>query len=476
MTAPKIMIVVLDGLRPDLVTQEDMPILRAFLERAATYANSRCVFPSQTRVNATALGAGAPPRASGVVMNKQFDANIFADKVMHTGMLADVTAAEEAYSGRFVDAVTLGDALSAAGLTFSVVSSASAGTTHLVNPHADRNGQISLCLRDWGLSRPADVADDMLERFGPVEKAGFPNSGRLHQQTTILLEGIIPDYSPDVVLNWYNEPDWTQHKKGLGSAEAVGALKSLDEELDRLFTALPDTTFIITSDHGHITGRERIDLPAGLDAAGIPFRPAGGLALAASLGSVGGLWLRDGDNSRVRDAITWLTEQTWCAAVFADSPQANAFPRSMLNNDHARSPAIFYTMRSDDEANVNGIPGSGCFASDIEVGGSFHGGPSKWEMSNLLALAGEGIGASASLTEPAGICDIAPTVLHLLGLPKTATMTGRVLREALGEAMSEPVIDSETLSYGGTRRTIRTARLDGAVYFLDLTLAAEAAE
>ncbi len=474
MTAPKIMIVVLDGLRPDLVTRQIMPVLRTHLDRAATYPESRCVFPSQTRVNATALGAGAQPRATGVVMNKLFDANVFADKVMQTGRLADVDAAEQAYGGRFIDAQTLGDSVHAAGLKLAVVSSASAGATHFVNPHAKQNGQISLCLRNWDLSKPANVAKDILERFGPIADEGFPNAGRLKQQTTMLLEGIIPTYKPDVVINWYNEPDWTQHKKGLGSPEAVAALQALDGELARLFTKLPNTNFIITSDHGHITGRERVDLAAQFEGAGFPFRPEQIAPMAASLGSIGGLWVRGGDAGLLDGAVTWLSEQPWCAAVFAESESDRVFSRTVLGNDHPRSPAVFYTMRSDDTENAHGIPGNGYFGSNIQVGGSFHGGPSRWEMNNLLALSGPGIVEAKALTAPAGICDIAPTVLHLLGLEPTPTMNGRILWEALGTPKDEASYDTQTCNYGGARRTIRTARQGGASYFMELILETEA--
>lgn len=471
MTAPKIVIVVLDGLRPDLVTPHHMPVLRAHLDRSATYTESRCVFPSQTRVNATALGAGAQPRATGVVMNKLFDTNIFADKMMHTGRLADVAAAEQAYNGRFIEPQTLGDAVHNAGLRLAVVSSASAGATHFVNPHAEQNGQISLCLRNWGLSKPESVARDILERFGPITEDGFPNTARLQQQTTILLEGVIPTYKPDVVINWYNEPDWTQHKKGLGSPEAVAALQALDAELSRLFTELPpDTTFIITSDHGHITGRERIDLSSQFEGAGFPFRPDQMAPMAGSLGSVGGLWIRGGDTGLLDDVTMWLSEQPWCAAVFSAATNDRAFSRTLLGNDHLRSPAVFYTLRSDGTENAHGIPGSGFFGSDIDVGGSFHGGPSTWEMNNLLSLSGPAISRTGALPHPAGICDIAPTVLHLLGLDPAPSMSGRILSEALGMPEDEPDYQTQSCNYGGVRRTIRTARQGKAAYFMELTL------
>ena len=233
-TRPRVLIVVFDGLRPDLVTPAHMPVLADFVHSGCRFPNSRCVFPSATRVNSAALGAGAYPSETGLVGNLFYDPAVFSDRVIHTGKREHIEKAEAAYAGRFIDGDTLGDVLAANGLEFVVVGSGSAGTTRLVNPRAEANGQVSFCMRDWSVSTPVDLADDVLERFGPIAEIGHPSTARMEQHTTMFIEGVFPARKPDVSLLWYNEPDWTQHFKGLGSPEANGALETLDRQFHRL--------------------------------------------------------------------------------------------------------------------------------------------------------------------------------------------------------------------------------------------------
>jgi len=42
----RVLIVVFDGLRPDMVTEETMPTLRRFADEGVWYPNARAVFPS----------------------------------------------------------------------------------------------------------------------------------------------------------------------------------------------------------------------------------------------------------------------------------------------------------------------------------------------------------------------------------------------------------------------------------------------
>ncbi len=57
-TAKRILIVAFDALRPDMVTPALMPNLTAFAEAGVRFSRSRAAFPSETRVNQTALVTG----------------------------------------------------------------------------------------------------------------------------------------------------------------------------------------------------------------------------------------------------------------------------------------------------------------------------------------------------------------------------------------------------------------------------------
>ncbi|MGE3984967.1 MAG: alkaline phosphatase family protein, partial [Dehalococcoidia bacterium] len=62
----KIVIVVFDGLNPELVVPEVMPRLSAFAAQGVQLANHRPVFPSVTRLNAASMVTGCFPGAHGL--------------------------------------------------------------------------------------------------------------------------------------------------------------------------------------------------------------------------------------------------------------------------------------------------------------------------------------------------------------------------------------------------------------------------
>ena len=485
MSRRRILITLFDGLRPDLVTEEHMPTLARFVAGACVFPDSRCVFPSSTRVNSTALGSGCHPGAHGVVVNKYFDGRVFSDRLLHTGDLDHVRRAEKIYGSRFVTAPSLGDTLAANDLRFAVVASGSAGTARLVNPRAGENGQVTLCSRKWESSTPTALAGDLVARFGAIPEIGFPSNERMVLQTTMFIEGVFPAYRPDVSLVWFNEPDWTQHYRGLGSPEVNSALKCLDEQFARLLdwanspASGGDVQIIAMSDHGHITARSEIDVRGAMAEAGFETRAEAvpESPLVASLGGATAVWQRDATaDGHLSDLVEWLAEQPWCGLIFSRGGAGHeggirgTLNRNILMHEHARSPDLFFTMRGDDEKNGAGIPG-GCFyaAGDIPEGGSIHGGLNPREMNNLLALSGSAIGNGRTLANPAGITDVAPTVLALLGIPAPEQMTGRVLNEAIQpdwQPDEEAVFRDDTVVSGGRRQTLRRATLDGTTYIL----------
>ena len=69
---------------------------------------------------------------------------------------------------------------------------------------------------------PDDANGEVLARFGPAPpKAGHARSrGALIDWTQrVLMEYVVPELAPDVVIDWITEPDHTQHAYGVGSPE-----------------------------------------------------------------------------------------------------------------------------------------------------------------------------------------------------------------------------------------------------------------
>src|ERR1051325_108666 len=67
-----VIVLVIDGLRPDSITQADTPNLFQLRSQGVSYENTHSVFPTVTRVNAAALVTGAYPTRNGLVSNSMY--------------------------------------------------------------------------------------------------------------------------------------------------------------------------------------------------------------------------------------------------------------------------------------------------------------------------------------------------------------------------------------------------------------------
>jgi hypothetical protein len=450
---PRFIWCVFDGLRRDMITPDIAPNLRAFIDGGVDFPSSRSVFPPVTRVNTAAMACGAIPSTTGIIANKLFDPKVFGDKLFHTGLHDHVMAAERAYGGHYVATPALGDMLAAHGLKLAVISTGSAGTTHLLNPRAAALGHVTLCLGDWRASTPADYAQHTLERFGPVPADAKPNIERMTRQIDIALNAVLPEVEPDVLIIWFTDPDATYHRHGIGSPESIAAIHHADLQFGRLLAhrdAAPDRDdcrVIVCSDHAQITARERIEVKRDMRAAGLAIGSslADGNAFAGTTAYYGAIRVANGDERELRRMADWLVDQPWCGPVFTAGGDDVAgmipgtFSKALVGIEHERAPEIYYTMTADDAINAWGLPGS-CYydSSEIAPGGGTHGGLHPIEMNNLLALGGADFKHGYTSPWPAGHTDIVPTILHFLKIAAPTGVTGRVLDEAIGNGGEPP--------------------------------------
>lgn len=458
---PRFVWCVFDGLRRDMISVDGTPNLHALLAHGVDFPSSRSVFPSVTRVNTTAMACGAIPAATGVIANKLFDPGVFEDRILHTGLFDHIAAAERAYNGHFVEVAALGDMLAGHGLSVAVVSTGSAGTTHLLNPRASSLKQVTLCLTDWRASTPSDYAQHILDRFGPIPPNAKPNIERMTRQMDMALNAVIPDIQPDVLIIWFTDPDATYHRFGLGSPESLAAIHHADAQLGRLMArrdASPDgenCQIIVCSDHGQITARERIDIRQEARTAGMEIAASatGHETFVGNIDYCGTIRVAPNDTRDLHRMVAWLMEQPWCAAIFTTTDRGTSglvpgtFSLALAGIHHKRAPQIYYTMVADDRPNAWGLPGSCYFDStDIAPGGGIHGGLHKIEMNNFLGLNGAKFKDNYVSRWPASHTDIVPTILHSFGIEIPASVTGRVLTEALAKGDVPPEAESYTIS------------------------------
>src|SRR5262249_59316976 len=138
--APLTLVLVLDGLRPDSITAEETPNLWRLRREGVDFPNSHAVFPTVTRVNATAIATGAYPVRNGIFGNRiyvrAFDPNNAFNNDDHRALLRldDVTG------GGMVLAKTPGELMAERGKRLAAGSSRSPRTGAVAQSRAPPGG------------------------------------------------------------------------------------------------------------------------------------------------------------------------------------------------------------------------------------------------------------------------------------------------------------------------------------------------
>ena len=478
MSDRRVLIVAFDALRPDMVTPATMPTLCRLADEGVRFNRSRATFPTETRVNQTALVTGARPARHGIVGNRFLEPVAAPGRLFNTGdddQLADGT---RRLGGRLTDVPVLAQMLAAAGRTLAVVSSGTPGGTRMLNHKAEELGQFRLSLHRPDASVPKAAIAEVIARVGPIPPHVIPSLSWLGYTTDVYLDYIEPMLHPDVAILWYCEPDNSYHYKGLGSPDNLAALARADAELARLLAwreraGLADELQIVTmSDHGQITvAAEAIGLAAAMSAAGFEVAEtlSDGADAALALSSAGGIYVRDSDPDLIARIVAWLQAQPWCGPVFTAYGDT-ALPRAALAMEHRRSPDIALALASDDRPNAYGITGRTQQNARYPVGGGLHGGLHSFELHNWLAMSGSAFRSALVCEAPCGVIDVLPSVLSVLGLSAPPTVEGRVLSEAFaGQAASTPPWQSGQLSASGAAGHVAHLRYTdcGEVRYLD---------
>lgn len=440
---PRFVLVALDGLRPDMVSPEATPHLAALAAAGTRFANARSVFPSETRVATPSLITGCRPGAHGMVANTVFDAAVAPDRLLRTKLVADVLAMAQGAESP-LERPSLGERMAAAGLSFALVSAGTAGAARLLNPAAERLGLFRWNVEDTEGATAAEVA----ARLGPTPPAAVPNIPRIDHATRVLLEHVLPLRRPDVALLWLSEPDIAFHYAGLRAPEAQAGLLAADAALGRIIAwrdAQPDAAeigLVVLSDHGHVTGRGKRALVEDLRRAG--FRAGTGMGpevdVVVAPAAAPGLWFRD--PALAPQVAEWLGAQDWAGPLLARDPAilpaGMALPLAVLGGGHRRSADLVVTFAGSEAADEWGLPGFAPFdAPDVPEGGGMHGGLHRAELATVLVAEGGPFRRGATVAAPCDLTDIAPTVLHLLGLGHEGA-EGRPLREAWDAAADAP--------------------------------------
>ena len=100
------LVLILDGLRPDYVTQGLMPNLYALGEQGVFADRHSAAFPSATRVNSASISAGSYPATHGLMHNKMFVREM-DDEPFSTGSARNLTRLAAFSGGRILSVPTV---------------------------------------------------------------------------------------------------------------------------------------------------------------------------------------------------------------------------------------------------------------------------------------------------------------------------------------------------------------------------------
>jgi arylsulfatase A-like enzyme len=334
-----------------------------------------------------------------------------------------------------------------------------------------------------GRSLPTEILGPITETLGP-----FPSS-HLQQDawtTKALTDFFWKDGLSVLSILWLGEPDLTQHETAPGAPEALAAIKSADENLAAVLAALDQrnargtTDIFVVSDHGFSTIERSIDLRKILNDAGFTAKTEfenepklGEVMLAGNGGSVL-FYVARHDKILTRRLVEFLQQSDFAGVIFTKEPMEGTFTLERAKMDRPEAdhlPDVEISFRWNDSKNQFGVPGMIDADWQRAAGKGTHVTLSGFDMHNTLIAAGPDFRHGQNDDLPSGNIDLAPTILHVLGITSPNRMDGRILSEAMAN-LNAPAPKAETktieatkdFASGAWRQWLQISRVGSTVY------------
>ena len=502
-----VVVVVWDGMRPDFVTEQNTPTLWKLAREGITFRNHHAVYPSATMVNGTAMVTGIYPGKSGIIANHVYRPDIDPHHSIDVELPAVVKKGDEVSGGKYILVPTIAELVQHAGGRTVIASAKTVGL--LLDRQADVGTAKNCVTLFAGKSLPAEIIPSITATLGP-----FP-SGRLQQDawtTKAMTDCFWKDGVPALSVLWLGEPDLTQHESAPGAPAALAAIKSADENLAAVLSALDQrdargrTDVFVVSDHGFSTIKRSVDLRRILNDAGFTAKieelriakdgnqSAGGIRdktefndqpkpgdimLAANGGSVL-FYVIGHDPTVTRRLVEFLQQSDFAGVIFTREPMEGTFVLEQARIQTDRAPDVVMAFRWDTSKNQFGIPGMIDADWQRAAGKGTHATLSRLDMHNMLIAAGPDFKRGQIDDLPSGNIDLAPTILQVLGIKAPSKIDGRILSEAMPAANStngdsKPGVSSQTAETktieatkhfpsGTWRQSLQISRIGTTVY------------
>jgi arylsulfatase A-like enzyme len=413
-------VVVLDGLRRDLVTEARMPALCRFARRSRVFGAHRSMFPSATRVVSASFATGCTParhEVAGNTLALMEEGRL----VYHDAGFPDFLQHKRRVTGRSLGVPTLAERVAPHG-GMILFSNVSPGAAYAHDP--DGHGYVYHRAGSFGPGRtPLEGAQALRVPQGAAGERAI--TGRF-------IDEVLMERRPPLAILWLSEPDATQHLVPLGSPEHLAALAEADanaarvvEAVDRLRDLGEDLLLILCSDHGHQTVSRIVDVEGELIAAGLKAARDSDDVVTPTSGTATLVYVHPDHAGRIAAIGAFLAGQDWVDRVIP-GPELASVGQAAVGGL-----AFALSLKSDEEHNAFGVPGRSY--ESLPVPGKVthlhcgqHGGLARYEQMPFLMIDGPGFTAATISEAPTSPIDIAPTVLAHLQVPGEG-MDGRAL-------------------------------------------------
>ncbi len=411
--AAAVVLLSIDGLKPDYVLQADthglkIPNLRRLVEEGAHATAVTGVAPTVTYPSHATMLTGVSPARHGIFSNHPFDP--FGQNQDGWYWYASDLKKE-----------TLWEAVESAGLRTASVDwpvSVGAGVSYnIVQYWRAGNAEDLKLIRALSTRGLLEEAEAELGSYPEGNDYSIAADGR----RTEFIEYVLEKKEPAFLTAYFSGLDTVQHETGPGSRETFESLEVLDRLVGRLRARA--RVLCVVSDHGFLPAESELHLNAAL-------RGAGFIDVDAS------------------DAVTGFRAFAWdqggSAMVILSSPD-DATIRQRVSELLRSLPGIDRILDREEARALGGFPEAaflvglkkgfrsggaldGPVTRDGKAGGTHGYLPGVAEMDSTFLLAGEGVPRGLDLGR-VDMRDIAPTLASLLGV-ELEDAEGRDLLEA----------------------------------------------
>jgi arylsulfatase A-like enzyme len=407
----RVVVVVLDGMRRDLIGEENTPALVGLAGRAQSFIAHSSVFPSATRVVSASFATGCYP-ARHELQGNSLALLEGGRLVYHDAGHSDFLQHKRRATGRSLAVPTLAERLAPHG-GMILFSNVSPGAAYAHDP--DGYGYVYHRAGSFGPGRKRIEGAQAL-------RIARDASGDLSMTARFMKEVLFERDSPLAIL-WLGEPDSTQHLTPLGSPEHLAALRETDANAARVIEAVArlrdkgdDVLLIACSDHGHQTVSRVVDVEAELVGAGLKQAAESGDVVTPTSGTSTLVYVHPDHAQRIESIGTFLASRDWVDKVVPATELAT------VGQAPHHGLAFALSLKSDDEPNAFGIRGRSVESKPApgkatHLGCGQHGGLARYEQSPFLMIDGEGFTASAVSNAPSSPIDLASTILAHLRHP-----------------------------------------------------------